>query len=254
MDVPSLLTRARARSGVSQRELARRSGVSKAALTTYESGTSSPTVAVLDRLLAACGLQVPDRLEPVTAHVDAVLEQWLSGSWRLDVEQVERVARSLEDRVEQSPPGLRMPRQGPVTWALDGESALAAHGLAAEHAAPQVVVLLDEACRWWLQAVGLQGTDQHGFRSYESWLEVAAERLVPSLQGLQVCRLGLLQVRVVEDLPPPLQMTLARADPPEGPAVGRGLEVPVLPLHEVEAAHPHLAKALRRHRDRTAAA
>lgn len=247
MDVTALLVLARQRARLTQRELAERSGVSKSALTTYESGRRSPTVAVLDTLLASCGLQLPDRLEPRHADIDLLLQQLLTGEPELDMEQVARVAASLEDRVadDRSPAALRLPRSGPVTWALDGDSALVAHGLAAHHPAPQVVVLLDEALRYWLQAVGLRGTAPQGWQMYDSWLEVEPERLLPSLHGLQLCRLGVLQVRVVEELPPLLRIVVPGPEP---------LEVPVLPLHDVEAAHPHLRAVLGRYRERSAAA
>ena len=54
MDGRSLLVEARLRAGLSQRELARRSGVPQAAISRIEHGRISPRVATLDRLLRTC--------------------------------------------------------------------------------------------------------------------------------------------------------------------------------------------------------
>lgn len=55
MDAGGLIREARRSAGLTQTELARRAGTSQAAISRYESGTSSPSVATLQRLLAACG-------------------------------------------------------------------------------------------------------------------------------------------------------------------------------------------------------
>ncbi len=49
------LRAARRRAGLSQRELAARAGTSASAVARYETGAVEPTVAVLERLLRACG-------------------------------------------------------------------------------------------------------------------------------------------------------------------------------------------------------
>lgn len=58
MDAAALLREARAGAGLTQRELASRSGMPQPAIARIESGASSPRVATLDRLLAACDRQV----------------------------------------------------------------------------------------------------------------------------------------------------------------------------------------------------
>jgi uncharacterized protein len=50
-----LLREARTAAGMTQAELARRAGTSQPAVAAYESGTKIPTVATLERLLAAAG-------------------------------------------------------------------------------------------------------------------------------------------------------------------------------------------------------
>lgn len=58
MSETSIIERARRGSGLSQRELARRSGTSQPTLSTYESGTKSPTLAVAERILKTSGYQL----------------------------------------------------------------------------------------------------------------------------------------------------------------------------------------------------
>lgn len=63
MDVATLITTARRRAGLSQRELAARARTSAAAVCQYERGERVPRVDTLQRLIAAAGstlvLQVP---------------------------------------------------------------------------------------------------------------------------------------------------------------------------------------------------
>jgi transcriptional regulator with XRE-family HTH domain len=56
-----ILNMARRRAGLSQRELARRSGIPQPSISRIERGLGSPTVDTLERLLRACGME----LEPV---------------------------------------------------------------------------------------------------------------------------------------------------------------------------------------------
>jgi uncharacterized protein len=59
MDASVLLRRARERAGLSQAALAAGAGTSQSAVARYETGAAQPSLATLERLLAACG----DRLE-----------------------------------------------------------------------------------------------------------------------------------------------------------------------------------------------
>jgi transcriptional regulator with XRE-family HTH domain len=63
VDARTVLLEARAEARISQRELARRSGVPQAAISRIEGGGVSPRTDTLDRLLRACGrdLEVVDR-------------------------------------------------------------------------------------------------------------------------------------------------------------------------------------------------
>ena len=67
MDAASALRSARRRAGLSQTALAARAGTSQATISAYERGTKAPSLATLDRLLAASGsrLVVEEAAVPV---------------------------------------------------------------------------------------------------------------------------------------------------------------------------------------------
>ena len=61
-----MLLEARAEANISQRELARRSGVTQSAISRMERGLVTPRVNTLDRLLRACGRDVDLVVRPGT--------------------------------------------------------------------------------------------------------------------------------------------------------------------------------------------
>lgn len=58
MDSAAALREARQRAGLTQAALAARAGTSQATISAYESGRKQPSVATLDRLLAAAGARL----------------------------------------------------------------------------------------------------------------------------------------------------------------------------------------------------
>jgi transcriptional regulator with XRE-family HTH domain len=64
MQASILIQRARSRSGLSLRELARRAGTSHSTLSAYETGRKIPTVETLDRVVRAAGFAAAVDLEP----------------------------------------------------------------------------------------------------------------------------------------------------------------------------------------------
>lgn len=66
MDTASLVTTARRRAGLSQRELAARAGTSAAAVCQYERGERIPRVDTLQRLVAAAGSTLTIDAPPAT--------------------------------------------------------------------------------------------------------------------------------------------------------------------------------------------
>jgi transcriptional regulator with XRE-family HTH domain len=84
----TIIKRARRGSGLSQRELARRSGTSQSTLSTYEHGTKSPTLAVVERIVRTSGYDL-DLVPQVsfTTNSGARGEPFVVPDrlWRLDV-------------------------------------------------------------------------------------------------------------------------------------------------------------------------
>jgi transcriptional regulator with XRE-family HTH domain len=62
------IRRARTRSGISQRELARRGGTSQAAISRIERGLEEPTVERLEQILAGLGWRPVIELAPIAEH------------------------------------------------------------------------------------------------------------------------------------------------------------------------------------------
>ena len=80
MTAASRLNQARRAAGISQRELARRSGVPQSAIARIEGGKQTPRSDTLDKLLAACGFEL--RLAPERGGgVDrSQIREWLDMS------------------------------------------------------------------------------------------------------------------------------------------------------------------------------
>lgn len=63
-----LIRKARVRSRISQRELARRAGTSQAAISRIERGLEEPTLQRLEHVLAGLGWRPVVELEPIAIH------------------------------------------------------------------------------------------------------------------------------------------------------------------------------------------
>jgi len=77
MDAPSLIHAARDRAALTQEQLAAAAGTSQAAVARYERGSIAPSVTVLTRLLAACGLEAQVELVPLYADLDSEIRACL---------------------------------------------------------------------------------------------------------------------------------------------------------------------------------
>jgi transcriptional regulator with XRE-family HTH domain len=98
-----LLRLARDRTGLTQSALAARAGVAQQSISAYETGRKEPTLPTLVRLLAAAGLEMRIRLEPISDHdrsLDEMLES-LDPSERalLDAARAGRVGAARLRRV-----------------------------------------------------------------------------------------------------------------------------------------------------------
>lgn len=222
VDIGQVLRSAREAALLSQRELAARAGTSRAAVQAYERGRVSPTVRTVDRLLAAMDLQQRISLEPLLADLDARVDQLLQPVEPDEYDRWSALARSFAEHG--------------AHWAVDGPSALRMHGLNADDARSTWVVLVLEESRRWLARVFARGP---GGRVV-GWWDADLDDARWCLEGEATTMVGMLRVRVVEDLPPLLQVQ------PDGvPAV-----LPVVTVDAVEQAFPALAETLARWRQR----
>lgn len=67
-----ILRRARRQQGLTQKELAERAGVSQNVVARYEASRQQPTIAALERLMAACGCELVWSVRHATASSAAV--------------------------------------------------------------------------------------------------------------------------------------------------------------------------------------
>jgi len=96
MTWPNLIREARRRAHLSQRELAERAGTSQSAVARWESGTVSPNVDTLERLLSAAGFGLHAELAP-SPGPDPVIEAYMR-----DVDRTllrANLVRSVEERL-----------------------------------------------------------------------------------------------------------------------------------------------------------
>jgi len=178
-------------------------------------------------------------LEPLLAELDGRVDAVLTGAVTIDLRAVQSLA---EHATKEQRWGVELPdgslgtETGPLTWAFDGATALAMHGLAFPQDVPTICVLLDDAGRSFLTKGFVLGAG-HGRISF--WSEPFAQ-VREHLRGLSVGRYGMHVIRVVEAMPSTVRLQPLGAEQP----------YPVLPVAEVEAAHPALAEVLVRLRDR----
>ena len=91
-----LIAEARRLAGLSQRELAERAGTSQPAVARLEQGHSSPSLATLERLLAAAGFALRLELVPL-ARTDPLIE-----AFKRDVDRTllrENLRRTMDERL-----------------------------------------------------------------------------------------------------------------------------------------------------------
>jgi transcriptional regulator with XRE-family HTH domain len=90
----NVLRLARAKKGMSQRELARAAGVPPSTIAKIESGQRQPTHPTLAKILASVGLALTTRLEPYDDHDDVL---WSRDQQRSDEER--SAVRAEQERV-----------------------------------------------------------------------------------------------------------------------------------------------------------
>lgn len=239
MDVRALLLEACERAGTSQAELARRSGTTPAVVSSWMAGRMSPRLASLTKVFAAVGLQVRASLEPLLADLDERVDAVLQRTVQLDLTSLASVAEKAAGEQRWSvelPDGTFERATGPLTWAFDGATALAMHGMAFPQDLTSICLLHDDAGRAWLSRGMVIGAGLGRISYWDATFEEARHHL----QGIAVGAHGMLRIRLVERLPQPVLLQPA----------GTSTVVPVLTVDDVAAAHPALDEVLRRLRER----
>lgn len=242
MRTAELIRQARDRAGLDQRALAARGGCSQSALSCYERGTTSPSVSTLERLLAACGLQVRWELEPLWSDADAALT-------RPVLPLVDRVRAALTEPGYLAVLTREVEGRG-VPVALAGALAAVIHGLPVTTRRAEVWVPDDDEAL------------------EEVFVALDAARAQPRDRGLGVDEWSTAHLRALPTTHWRLRQTvdvdlrvvpadrLARLDRVSVPGTSYGdaaLDLPVLPLDALVLAEPSAARLLQRLLDRRAA-
>ncbi|GAB3963534.1 helix-turn-helix transcriptional regulator [Plantactinospora veratri] len=219
------LRRQRELRGLTQRDLAERSGASQAAIARIEQGVRAPTVAMLERLLAALDLQLTVAVEPLDAHLDARIDALRSQT------VAERIATVGLDRM--------LDRLGDLPHVLTGATAALLQG------APVPVDDLEIAVAWrdaerfagWLERHYAQRWNPR----VEEFGYLHTDPREPGEHRWQVVG-GVLRVSMGDELPEAMEVRHG------------GRSYRVVPLALVEATEPATADLLRRWRARHASA
>jgi transcriptional regulator with XRE-family HTH domain len=91
-----LLREARLRAGLSQYDLAERTGIPRSQITRWESGVNEPSLSALRRAIRACGWEISLELKPYTRDVER--ERRLEELHELTPQQ--RLELMIEERTE----------------------------------------------------------------------------------------------------------------------------------------------------------
>ncbi|MCG5456230.1 helix-turn-helix domain-containing protein [Micromonospora sp. PSH03] len=206
---------------LSQRQLAALAEVDQAAVARFERGERAPTIAVLERLLAAMDVQLVVGVEPLDAHLDA----------RID----DLAARPIAERIDGLGLDRLLDRLTDFPQAITGSTAALLQG------APVPVDALEIALRWqdskpftrWLET-------NYGQRWNARWGEFGGVWLEPEEPGehLWSTRYGEIRATMCDELPETIEVRHG----------GRSYQV--VPLVELELSEPRAAELLRRYRDR----
>ncbi|GAB3953337.1 hypothetical protein GCM10027614_58600 [Micromonospora vulcania] len=206
---------------LTQSQLAELAGVSQAAVARIERGDRTPSIAVLEALLAAMDVQLTVQVEPLDAHLDARIAQL--------------AARPLAEQIDELGLDRVLDRLGELPQVITGSTAALLQG------APVPVDALEIAVRWrdskqftrWLEAA-------LGQRWNARWGEFGGLWLEPEEQGEHrwSTRYGEIRATMCDELPETIEVRHA----------GQGYQV--VPLVELELTEPRASELLRRYRAR----
>ncbi|MFJ5600656.1 helix-turn-helix domain-containing protein [Micromonospora parva] len=206
---------------LSQRQLAALAEVDQAVVARLERGERAPSIAVLERLLAAMDVQLVVGFEPLDAHLDAQID--------------DLAARPIAERID----GLGLDRL--LDRLTDFPQVITGCTAALLQGAPVPVDALEIALRWqdakaftrWLEA-------NYGQRWNARWGEFGGVWLEPEEPGehLWSTRYGEVRATMCDELPETIEVC------------HDGRSYRVVPLVELELSEPRSAELLRRYRRR----
>ncbi|MGH8825453.1 MAG: helix-turn-helix domain-containing protein [Jiangellaceae bacterium] len=237
MDVGALIRQARRAAGLTQRDLAQRAAVTRAALSHYERRRRIPTITTLEAVLAAAGQQVRAELEPLDADVERAIAA-LAAQPMADrdgvfgwgqINRIEEVAHRVEGLAAASVLGAPVP----VTTF---EMALADDA--------STFQWLSEEMMAWVARIRVPAWDYFDVvqRAPESLRELIATECP---DGRFELRSGFTDARV-RLAPPEVVARHVLVESPHG-------SIPVQPLHEIDTTDPEIGRTLevmRRHQER----
>ncbi|WP_327041963.1 helix-turn-helix domain-containing protein [Micromonospora ureilytica] len=206
---------------LSQRQLAALAEVDQAAVARFERGERAPTIAVLERLLAAMDVQLVIGVEPLDAHLDARIDGL--------------AARPITERIDGLGLDRLLDRLTDFPQVITGSTAALLQG------APVPVDALEIALRWQDSRAFTRWLETHyGQRWNARWGEFGGVWLEPEEPGehLWSTRYGEIRATMCDELPETIEVRHG----------GRSYQV--VPLVELELSEPRAAELLRRYRDR----
>lgn len=195
--------------------------VDQAAVARFERGERAPTIAVLERLLAAMDVQLVIGVEPLDAQLDARIDGL--------------AARPIAERIDGLGLDRLLDRLTDFPQVITGSTAALLQG------APVPVDALEIALRWQDSKAFTHWLETHyGQRWNARWGEFGGVWLEPEEPGehLWSTRYGEIRATMCDELPETIEVRHG----------GRSYQV--VPLVELELSEPRAAELLRRYRDR----
>ncbi|MEV1158157.1 helix-turn-helix transcriptional regulator [Micromonospora chokoriensis] len=206
---------------LSQCELADAAGISQAAVARIESGNRTPSIAVLEALLAAMDVQLVVGVEPLDAHLDA----------RID----DLAVRPIAERIEELGLDELLDRLPDFPQVLTGSTAALLQGAPVPVDAPEIALRWQDSKLFtrWLEA-------NYGQRWNARWSEFGGVWLEPEEPGEHrwSTTYGEIRATMCDELPETIEVRHSRRS------------YQVVPLVELELTDARAAELLRRYRDR----
>jgi transcriptional regulator with XRE-family HTH domain len=219
--VGSTLLRERERRRLTQRRLAEMAGVSQGTIARIERGDRHASLPMVERLLAALGMQLTLGVEALDAHIDAEI------AVLVEAPLIERVARTDIDRVQDR---LTVP------YVFDGPTAALIQG------APVPIEAVHVALAWRdADAITAWLVKNHAQRWHARWEVFGYLHVDPRDPGEHRWRTipGEIRARFCDVLPSSIRVKIGDR------------EYPVVPLVDVVVDDPGTARLLDRHRRAT---